>query len=161
MKKIITLTLILGLFNNTFSQPKPAPHAPCYNFNIKFCDYNESKALGWEISGEGYSGKHVLGTTFSVSYNVTKGNDYWVKLCMGNRIPIHLLAYKITNALTKELIFDSKAATKDAFIYKCLRSSRLTIEITMPKMDSPDKAACVGFLTLSRPSNYKGNYVRK
>ncbi len=149
MKKLIIVISLLVSFSKSFSQTS------CSNFHRKYCDTQETGG-DWRYNAQSRSGLFAVGVTSKIRCVIYKGMDYRMSICTEK--PLSNPVFKIYDARTNELLFDSKNPATNVFEFQSTSTRQLVIEIEVPKAATakPADAGCVGFLILHRLTDKQG-----
>ncbi len=131
----------------------------CTDYHKKACKFSK-KDLEFKYNSQSRSALFRPGQVSEFSFTSFKGYDYRLTFCgedvLTKGAPI---AFKITDAKTKAVLFDSNASDNaKEFEFSCDNSLNLRVEMTLPAAEGSEKNTygCVGFLLQSRKSLQTG-----
>ena len=164
MKKLIAL-IITVVIANSFSSQLNAQASVCGGFHRKHCKMEGTKDDDREFmyNAQSKSGLFAQGSTSKLRCVVYKGMDYRLTVCAETDILGSNIQFKITDAKTKEELFDNtKEENAKQFEFSSSTTRQLIIEVTVPSGESkeqkgkPTDAACVGLLIEHKVSDRVG-----
>ena len=165
MSRILMLITIFAGFIFSTEAKAQKGNAPiektvyCTDYHKKACTFSK-KDLEFKYNSQSRSALFRPGQSSAFSFTSFKGYDYRLTFCgedvLTKGAPI---AFKITDAKTKAVLFDSNASDNaKEFEFSCDNGLNLRVEMTLPAAEGSEKNTygCVGFLLQSRKNLQTG-----
>jgi len=134
----------------------------CTDYHRKNLSFPK-KDVNFRYNSQSRSALFRPGQTSKLSFTAFKGNEYRMTCGAENTLLNGgAIAFKVMDAKSKKVIFDSSEEGATAFEFLCDNSLNLILEIELPEAANAKESAkkvtygCVGFLLESRPALQTG-----
>ncbi len=133
----------------------------CSDYHKKNLSF-EKKDINFRYNSQSRSALFRPGQSSKLSFTAFKGNEYRITCGAENSVLNGgTVSFKILDAKTKNVLFDSEAEGATLFEFICDNSLNLILEIALPEATSTSSTkkvvyGCVGFLMESRPALQTG-----
>ncbi len=153
MKKLLFFSFIVSLFclsTETFAQA-----TICGQFHKKHCVFetgDDDDGDEFFYNAQSKSGLFAQGSTSRMRCTIYRGMDYRITVCCETSLGEQLV-FKITDAKTKEMLYDNSTdENKKQFEFQSNSTRQLVIEVAVPAGETKAEkgkaanASCVGLL---------------